>query len=145
VPFTEYVANATAIAAADELTSLVANYAGPTAGGKVTPQLLFRGGLKPHYFAGEDIGPYISQLCIWPTNLGAQAIDQKMQTYVAGQDFMTDPAEWFAIQNGAAPTEQLTIGDKQRYMHNGRGLAAFTHQDELYQAYLTAYLVMKTW
>jgi len=30
-------------------------------------------------------------------------------------------------------------------MHNGRALAAFTHQDELYQAYLTAYLVLKTW
>ncbi len=147
VPFTEYPENATAIAAADELTSLVANYAGPTSGGKVAPQLLFRGGFgpKPQYFAGENIGPYLSQLCIWPTSLGAQAIDQKMQTYMAGQDFMTDPAEWFAIQNGAAPTEQITIGDKRRYMHNGRGLAAFTHVDELYQAYLTAYLVIKTW
>jgi hypothetical protein len=30
------------------------------------------------------------------------------------------------------------------YLHNGRGLAAWTHVDELYQAYFTAYLVLES-
>ena len=46
--------------------------------------LLFVGGLKrsgtTYYFAGEEVGPYISQLCIQPTNLSAQVPDQKMNT-----------------------------------------------------------------
>jgi hypothetical protein len=153
VPFTEYETNATAIAAANELTQLAATYAGPTDNGKVTPGLLFRGGLTlgskkgkkaTSYFAGEEIGPYVSQLCIRPTNLGAQAIDQKMQTYVPGLEYMTDLPTWQDIQNGGTPTITNTPDSQRRYMHNGRALAAFTHQDELYQAYLTAYLVLDT-
>ena len=153
VPFTEYESNATAIAAANELTQLAASYAGPTDNGRVTPGLLFRGGLTQPgrkgknpttYFAGEEIGPYISQLCIRPTNLGAQPIDQKLENYVPGVDFMTDLDSWFAVQNGATPTITNTVGDKLRYVHNGRGLATITHLDELYQEYLTAYLVLNT-
>jgi hypothetical protein len=90
-------------------------------------------------------GPYESQLCIWPTNLGAQQIDQKMQTYLPGQDYMTDQNEWFRVQQGLPPTKQVMTDPTRRYMHTGRALAAFTRQDELYQAYLTAYLVLKTW
>jgi hypothetical protein len=153
VPFTEYETNATAIAAANELTKLAATYAGPTDNNKVTPKLLFRGGLtRPgrkgklpvKYFAGEDIGPYISQFCVRPTSLGAQAIDQKMHTYVAGTDYLTDLNAWQAVQNGATPTISDIPDPQRRYLHDGRGLAAFTHVDELYQAYLTAYLVMNT-
>ena len=152
VPFTEYETNATAIAAANELTSFGSKYAGPKdASGKVTPHLLFRGGLNvkkgsntTKYFAGENIGPYISQFCITPTNLGAQQIDQKMQTFVPGVDYMTDPGAWASVQNGVLPANPNIPDGTRRYLHNGRGLAAFTHQDELYQAYLTAYLVLKT-
>ena len=153
VPFTEYETNATAIAAANELTQLAATYAGPTHNGKVTPRLLFRGGLTlagkkgknpTTYFAGEDVGPYISQLCVRPTNLGAQAIDQKMQNYLPGVDYMTDLPTWQDVQNGGTPTITNTPDPQRRYMHNGRALATFTHQDELYQAYLTAYLVLNT-
>src|SRR5208283_3140219 len=94
-----------------------------------------------------QFGPYISQLCIHPTNLGAQQMDQKMQTFQAGIDYLTDPAEWQNVQSGVS-TPTTTAGDivdpQRRYMHNGRGLGAFTHQDELYQAYLSAYLVLHT-
>src|SRR5579883_2266457 len=91
VPFTEFENHPTAVAAAKELTKLAKTYAGPLDKGKVTPKLLFRGGFngsKDHYFAGEDVGPYVSQFCIRPTNLGAQQFDQMMVNYVTGRDNM---------------------------------------------------------
>ncbi|HEV7784786.1 MAG TPA: vanadium-dependent haloperoxidase [Thermoanaerobaculia bacterium] len=150
VPFTEYATNATAIAAAKELTQLGATYAGPKNGKVVTPGLLFRGGLTlPHkkgkpttYFAGETVGPYISQLCIRPTHLGAQPIDQIVDTLAAGVDYLTDLKAWAAVQNGASLPPPLP--DRRRYLHDGRGLGSYTHGDELYQAYLVAYLVLNT-
>ena len=150
VPFTAYESDATAIAAANELTMLKTHYAGPLDGGKVTPQLLFRGGFhgsKAGYFPGESFGPYISQFCITPTNLGAQQIDQKMQTFKAGKDYMTNLSEWQNVQSGVSTpttTAPIETDPERRYMHNGRALGAFSHQDELYQAYLTAYLAMET-
>ncbi len=153
IPFTEYETNATAIAAANELTKLGAAYAGPTDNGKVTPRLLFRGGLtlpgrkgqkRRTYFAGEDIGPYISQFCIRPTNLGTQLIDQNMATLAEGVDYLTNLDAWQAVQNGVMPLAPAKPGSQRRYMNNGRALAAFTHVDELYQAYFTAYLVLNT-
>jgi hypothetical protein len=152
VPFTEYASNATAIAAAKELTQLGATYAGPKdAKGVVTPDLLFRGGLTlPHkkgkpttYFAGETIGPYISQLAIRPTHLGAQPLDQMLDTLAAGVDYLTDLNAWAAVQNGSIPPPP-TLGAQRHFLHDGRGLGAYTHVDELYQAYLIAYLVLNT-
>jgi hypothetical protein len=149
VPFTEYATNVTAIAAAQELTTLKAFYAGPLdAKGVVTPDLLFRGGPpkgKPAtYFGGETVGPYISQLCIRPTQLGAQPLDQKMNTLASGVDYLTNLNAWAAVQNGVMPLAPPHPGSQRLYLHDGRGLGAFTHVDELYQAYLVAYLVLKT-
>ena len=82
VAFTEYETDPVAQAAADELSGQT-TYAGPRDGnGKVTPRLLFRGGLtkgQTSYFGGETIGPYVSQFCFRPTNFGAQPIDQNAQ------------------------------------------------------------------
>jgi hypothetical protein len=150
VPFTEYATNATAQAAALELSALAAahpgTYAGPLDAGKVTPDLLFRGGLnaKPTYFAGETVGPYLSQSCLIPTFLGRIPLDQKIKTYLPGRDFMTSPNVWADIQNGAAPTEVAVFDPVQRYMRTGRDTAAYTQVDELYQAYLIAYLTCST-
>ena len=140
VAFTDYAGNPIAKLAAAELTNHTAHYSGPKSGGAVTPDLLFRGG-----FRGELVGPYISQFCIFPTEFGGQHIDQAMQAYLPGRDFMTEQPEWFKIQNGGGPTDALTNDPLHRYMQNGRALAAFTHVDELYQAYFTAYLVMSSW
>ncbi len=150
VPFTEYPTNATAIAAAKELTQLGSTYAGPKDNGKVTPELLFRGGLtlqhhgKPvHCFAGETIGPYISQLAIRPTHLGAQPLDQMLETLAPGIDYLTNLNDWQAVQNGSTPPPPA-MGPQRLFLHNGRGISAYTHVDELYQAYLVAYLVLNT-
>jgi hypothetical protein len=148
VPFSEYATNATAQAAANELSALAAAYSGQYAGPldaskKVTPDLLFRGGLNanPTWFAGETEGPYLSQFCVTPTSMGRIPIDQKIQTLVPGVDFMTDLPTWYDIQNGAAPVAIETYDTLHRYMRTGRDTAAYTQVDQLYQAYLIAYLV----
>lgn len=139
VPFAQYAANPLVAQAALE-TSGIAVYQGPrNANGQVTPDLLFRGG-----FPGETLGPYVSQFFLKPTFLGAQPISQQQITYLPNVDYMTSFSDWLTIQNGNL-TGQLNQPDSQlRYLHNGRGLAAWTHNDVLYQAYFVAFLVLNT-
>lgn len=151
VPFTSYEGSATAQAAANELTALSkahpGKYTGPLdASGNVTPDLLFRGGFnaKPAYFAGETVGPYISQFWLYPTSFGRVPLDQKITTLAPGNDFMTDFGIWKDIQEGALPHEVATFDDHRRYVCNGRDTAAYTQVDELFEAYLIAYLVSST-
>ncbi len=151
VPFSEYSSNATAQAAANELTALATahpgQYAGPLdAGGNVTPDLLFRGGqtANPTWFEGVTVGPYLSQFCLTPTSMGRIPVDQKIRTLMPGEDFMTDLATWYDIQNGTQPTATVNYDPLHRYMRTGRDTAAYTQVDELYQAYFIAYLVAVT-
>jgi len=138
--FSDYPHSAIAIDAATELSSR-GDYQGPRdpVSGQVTPALLFRGN-----FFGERIGPYLSQFLLTPTNFGAAAFPQKYTTYMPGVDYMTDLDSWFRVQNGK-PTGIVNQKDPTpRYLHDGRGLAAYTHVDVLYQAYFTAYLVLSS-
>jgi hypothetical protein len=139
VAFTDYPTNATAIAAAAELTTLP-DYRGPRdILGNVTPGLLFRGN-----FPGETIGPYISQLMITPTAFGQQPIDQLMNTYLPGIDYMTDTTTFLEVQNGVSTGLSNQVDPTRRYLHDGRGLSAWTHSDVLFQGYLIAFLVLTT-
>ena len=141
VAFTDYGANSIAAQAAAELSSLPA-YAGPRdASNKVTPVLLFRGGGANGIFPGETLRPYMSQFLIKSTSLGALTIDQKYVNNKAGVDYMTDPVTFQQVQNGIATGLSLQP-DTAQYLHNGRGLAALTHADVLYQEFLSAYLVL---
>jgi hypothetical protein len=138
VAFTDYPANSVAVQAANELSSM-ASYKGPRdASNKVTPGLLFRGG-----FPGETIGPYISQLLIKNTSFGALPVSQKYTTSKKNLDYMLDKVTFLQVQNGISTGLQLQP-DTPLFLHNGRGLAAYTHVDVLYQAYFTAYLVLNT-
>jgi hypothetical protein len=137
VAFTDYATNATAAAAAAELGSM-ATYRGPRdSTGNVTPNLLFRG-----TFPGETIGPYMSQFFITPTVFGAQPMDMLMVTNLPGIDYMTDPTTFLQVQNGIDTGLRNQPDTTRRYLHDGRGLAAFTHVDVLYQEFLTAFLIM---
>jgi hypothetical protein len=139
VAFTDYSSNATAVAAAAELTGQ-STYRGPRdSGGNVTPDLLFRG-----TFPGETIGPYMSQLMITPTSFGQQAMPQLMTTYQAGLDYMLDPTTFLQVQNGIDTGLRNVNDNTPRYLHDGRGLSAWTHTDVLYQGYLVALLVLGT-
>jgi hypothetical protein len=138
VAFTDYSTNSVAAQAAAELTAL-AEYAGPrNASGQVTPDLLFRGG-----FAGETDGPYLSQFLVAPTMLGSLPIVQRYVTNESGVNFVTSPADFLDVQNGISTGKSLAPG-ATLYLHDGRGLAAYTHDDVLYQAYFIAYLVLNT-
>lgn len=139
VAFTDYISNATAVEAAQELSGMP-TYAGPRDNnGNVTPALLFRGG-----YPGETVGPHLSQLCLIPTFLGAQELTQQMFTYTADLDYMTDPATFQQVQNGIDTGLRNQIDPQPRYLNSGRALGAYTHVDVLYQAYFTAYLVLNT-
>lgn len=138
IAFTAYPTHATAMQAAAELSGL-SKYAGPrNAAKQVTPELLFRGG-----FAGETVGPYISQFLLQPTALGSLPIVQKYITNKKNTDFMTTQMDFLLVQNGQSTGKSLTPG-AALYLHDGRGLAAYTHDDVLYQAYFIAYLVLNT-
>jgi hypothetical protein len=97
------------------------------------------------YFSDERFGPYLSQLCLFSTSLGAQPIDQKIKTFAPGRDFMIDLQSWKDAQNGKKSSASLEMDPTPRHIRAPRDLAAYTHIDELYQAYLIAYLVMDTW
>ena len=137
VAFETYRTSSIAAQAAAELTSMTA-YAGPRDAGSVTPDLLLRGG-----FAGEQSGPYLSQFLMQPTALGSLPIEQQYVTNLANVDFMTDPNDFLQVQNGIATGSSLTPVAAQ-YLHDARGLAAYTHDDVLYQAYFIAYLVLNS-
>jgi hypothetical protein len=147
VAFTDYPGNLVAVQAAAELTTMPA-YTGPrNAANQVTPELLFRGGFgdpaKANYFVGETIGPYLSQFMLQPTALGSLPITQQYITNKAGVDFVLAPPEFQQVQNGIATGKTLTPC-AALYLHDGRGLAAYTHDDVLYQSYFMAYLVLNT-
>jgi hypothetical protein len=140
VAFTEYGSNNIALMAAAELSALP-SYAGPkNNANQVTTDLLFRGG-----FPGETAGPYLSQFLLRDTVLGALPITQKYLTNMANMDFMSDEHTFQLVQNGQ-PTSGISLNQltSPSYLHDGRGLAAYTYVDVLYQAYFTAYLVLNT-
>jgi len=139
VAFSDYASNPTAIQAAAALDSM-RSYLGPRDGsGHVTPDLLFRG-----TYPGDTIGPYTSQFMVIPTFLGSQSIDQKLNAYLAGQDFMTDPVTYQQVQNGIPSGAVVATDPVARYITSGRDFGTFTRQDVLFQAYFVAALVLGT-
>ena len=144
VPFDEYPTNslvAQAVADMNRLSFLNGgqNFEYPF---PVTPGNLFRGQFVPG--DGNVQGPYISQFMVQPTSFGAQSLNQQYQTFLSGSgsEFLTSVSDYQQVQNGGASVGQLAFDPTFRYIRNGRDLAAYTHVDVLYQAYLTAYLVL---
>jgi len=139
VAFSDYSTNALAIQAAAELNAMP-TYLGPRdSSGTVTPNLLFRG-----TYQGDTVGPYCSQFMIMPTFLGSQAIDQRLNSYLQGQDFMIDPITYQQVQNGIDTGAVVQFDPVPRYITAGRDLATFTRQDVLFQAYFVAFLVLSS-
>jgi hypothetical protein len=138
VPFSEYATNATAQAAARDLSAM-SDFHGPKIGGQVTTQSLFRVN-----FPGALLGPWVSQF-FWRTQpFGAQHIEPRMRTGVAGLDYMTTVPEWLDCQNGIGPLTTMTFDPTLRYIRNGRDMSQWVHMDVLYQAYFQAALILMT-
>lgn len=109
---------------------------------------LFRGG---ELFAGnplrESAGPFLSQFLVQPIPYGTLQVEQKQFYGQPFQDYMTDPTEWRAVQNGEPrdPMQNLVGRDDanlRRYITTMRDLATYVHFDQLYEAYLNAALIL---
>jgi membrane-associated phospholipid phosphatase len=131
VPFSRYNSDPTVAAAVSELSANAA-FRGPR---PVTAQTLFRG-----FTAGDLVGPYVSQLLLQPFAVGVMPF-QGYQTTLPG-DFGTDTASWLKLQNGMGPFGPEKPDPSLRFLHDGRALAEYVHNDVLYQEYLFAALML---
>jgi len=139
VPYSEYD-NSDLIAEATADMDSMSDFRGPTDNGNVTTQTLFRG-VAP----GETTGPYISQFLLMPVPYGATKIEQKYKVPVAGNDHLTNYAEWLHIQQGGKPTgiTTATYETDGRYLYNGRAMAQYVLKDFVNMAYLNAAQIMR--
>ena len=142
VPFGQYETSSLAAAAAADLNnmSFLQSSANNYFPYPVTPQNLFRG--RPAKNSPAEKGPYVSQFMLQPTFLGAQPLNQMLENFLPGVDFLTDPVEFLRVQNGQKPAFPLKTDPVFRLIRNGRALATYTHVDALHQAYLVAALVL---
>ncbi len=146
VPFGEYGSHPLAQAAIADLNKL-SDFRGPKQAGTVTAKTLFRG-----FTPGDLVGPYLSQFLLKPFDYGALKIDQRFRTYSPELDYMTEFADWLAVQNGQArdpltartrPFGENVVGPA-RYLRDGRGLSACVHADISFEPYLNACLMLLT-
>lgn len=136
LPFVAYVTDPLIRAAAVDLSAFSV-FRGPKQNNAVTPDTLFRGSTP-----GDLTGPYLSQFLWKDIPSGAMTIVQRYRTTVAGDDHLTEYAEWLHVQNGGAPRRALTFDATPRYLRNGRDLGEYLHWDFTYQACLNATLLL---
>lgn len=136
-PFARWGTDPLVAAAATEMTGLAADYYGPTVGGQVTSDTLFRG-----CTAGDNAGPYISQFLLRDIPYGSLTISQQQRTAAAGVDYLRDSTSWLAAQNGARIPSTAQHDPTKRYIRDLRDLAEYVHVDALYEAYLNACLIL---
>jgi len=67
-----------------------------------------------------------------------------MVTFLPDIDYMTDATTYQQVQNGIDTGASLQFDPQLRYLHDSRGLCAFTHVDVLFQAYFVAFLMLST-
>ncbi|MBV9924997.1 MAG: phosphoesterase [Acidobacteria bacterium] len=142
VNFTDYASSPLVAQAVADMNNMsyVNSAANDSIPKPVTPQNLFRGQFVPG--DGNVKGPYISQFMLQPTFYGAQLLDQRYQTFLPNQEFMTSVATYQNIQNGGPDEGPLAYDPTPRYVRNGRDLAAYTRVDVLFQGYFTAFLIL---
>ena len=113
---------------------------------------------------GEDgwDTPFLSQFMIMGTGgnrangliaYGAQTIDQRVTVALPEKDYMTDWEAWLDVQNGLDKRGFVRERDEEyqkddngfdarRTMARLRDMATYVHDDQLYQAYLNAALIL---
>jgi hypothetical protein len=110
----------------------------------LTQSTLFRCGLP-----GESAGPIVSQFFLKPVRYGAQLIDQRVQPYKAGEDYLTSYADWLDAETRGKDradrpyqTSRPNLEPLVRPILTMRDLATFVNQDALHQAYFNAALIL---
>jgi hypothetical protein len=152
VPFTDYETNPVVQQACNDLTRFVADgsYIGPTVGGTVTPQTLFRLPLP-----GTTVGPMVSQFLYRDFLYDGIEVTPKMRarqpvinwnpdgTFVfdpLGRDFLTAFDEWLRSQNGIALGNENVFDDTRRFIRSVRDVGHLAGSDTIQTAYYRAAL-----
>ncbi|MDC7786093.1 hypothetical protein PQJ75_18030 [Rhodoplanes sp. TEM] len=128
---------------------------------RLTGKLLFRGSVP-----GAKAGPLLSQFLLIGNRgrggprspdgatsvsfsesdgyivYGAQALDQRVFTFVPQLDYMTTWGGWLDVQRGADLRPYSVVDGARRFLTTPRDLCAYVRLDQLYQAYLNACLLM---
>jgi hypothetical protein len=138
VPYIDFESDPLIADAVDDLNQFSWTV-GPTEGGEITPNTLFRQGSP-----GDLSGPYISQFLLRDVPYGPSTIVQRYDVPATGVDFMTSYDDWLAIQRGAAPVSSLEFDPTPRYIYSDRALGQYVHLDALFQAYFNAALIVST-
>ncbi len=116
---------------------------------KLSGQSLFRGST-----CGAKSRGYVSQFLLvgskgshlkGQVSLGAQSVSQKVQGHAPGLDYMCDWNSWLDVQNGADMRKVQTADQSPRFVTTPRDLASYVRIDALYQAYLTAALILQSY
>ncbi|MDB5932365.1 MAG: twin-arginine translocation pathway signal protein [Polaromonas sp.] len=144
VPFHEFkndTGQPDVLAAVAELNRLSA-YHGPRAGGRITPETLFRGTAlyvdksdasgrtgRPVTPVGTLSGPYISQFLLRDAPLGTQSISARIRTALPVNDYLTGYDEWLTVQNGNLSGKSTKFDPTPRYIATGRDLAEYVHNN----------------
>lgn len=136
VPYNHYGTDPLVAAAVDDLDDNFSFKIGPTSGGHITTDTVFRG-----EWDGDLTGPYVSQFLWLPIPYGPQLITQQFPTPVPGVDYGTTYASWLSIQRDEAPPAGLTF-EGDRYVYSARGLGEWVHRDFSFQAPLNAALIL---
>jgi hypothetical protein len=135
VPFSQYGTDPLINQATADLSKF-SDYRAPKVKGQVTPDVIFRGDTP-----GDLNGPYISQF-LWKTvPLGGGQFQQLYRTSVAGDDYMTNYADWLKVQRGIAAGSNV-FDSAPRYIRNTRDLAQYLLVDFSGQANILATLTL---
>jgi hypothetical protein len=110
----------------------------------------------------DHVGPFVSQFMVMGTEgdrtdgevrYGNQRVDQKVRIATPKVDYMTNWKDWLHVQNAGDPRGVVkdeyvreSDDDDARYLRRPitslRDLATYVHDDQLYQAYLNATLIL---
>jgi hypothetical protein len=136
VPFAQYEQSPVIEKAAEDLNRLT-GFAGPKERGRITPGTIFRGSTL-----GSLTGPYVSQF-LWQTiPAGVTTQEQRYRWPAPGNDFLNTYSEWLQLQTGVPPWREYRWESDRSYLMTGRDLAEYAHYDFLYQAFLSAALIL---
>ena len=130
-----YAVDPTTAQAVADLNKL-SDFRGTKANGQVTTDVIFRSNTP-----GDLADPYISQF-LWKTvPMGGRNFTQQYRTSVAGNDYMTNHADWLKVLKGA--TNGTNVFDSApRYIRNNRDMAQFLFVDFMGQANINAFFLL---
>ena len=128
VPFSAFGTNALVDRAAREMAAFGFRPGTPTSAA-------FRGETR-----GDRTGPFLSQFLLRDVPYGPSTIVQRYANSAPGADLVTDLGAWLLVQRGGVAGATQKSG--ARYVHDGRSLAEYVHNDFSFQAYINAALIL---